>query len=166
MRRAEMLGIALVTLLAGCNYGLRGGGFPPHIRTLHVESFENRTPQFELEQQLFRELLERVPSALGIRQGSRENADAVLSGTIVGYDDVAQNYTAAQGSQRAEVLTHQVRVSIDARIVDRRDNVVLWEERITGTGSYRPDSETEEIGRRAAIEIIVQEVVDGALSQW
>lgn len=167
MRCAERVALlGLLLPLMSCNYGLRGGGFPEHIQTIYVESFENRTPQFELAQQLFRELLERVPSSLGIRPGSQQNADAVLSGTIVGYDDVAQNYTSARGQNRANVLTHQVRISVEARILDRRDNVILWEQRLTGSGTYRPGSENEDVGRDQAMEVIVQDVIDGALSQW
>lgn len=157
---------ALATALFGCNYGLRGGGFPEHIHTIYVESFENETPQFEIGQELFRRLLDKVPSSLGIRQGSRDNADAILSGTIVGYDDVAQNYTAGRNGSTATVLAHEVRISVNARILDTKNNVVLWEERVTGKGTYRPDSESELVGRNQAIEGIVQAVIDGALSQW
>ena len=92
-KRASVL--AVVVLLAGCNYGLRGGGFPEHIRTIYIESFENRTPQFELEQQIFTAMLDRVPSALGVQVASRTRADALLTGTILGYDVAYRVYTPA-----------------------------------------------------------------------
>ena len=162
-RRASAL--ALLLLLAGCNYGLRGGGFPDHIRTLHVESFENRTPQFELEQQIFTAMLDEIPSALGVQVGSRANADALLTGSILGYEDVAQNYSSGGGG-RIQVLQHQVRISVSVRLLDVHRNVILWEGRVSGTGQYAPDSQTEDEGRRIAIEDIVRDVVDGAQSQW
>lgn len=163
MRRASLL-LALL-LVTGCNYGLTGGGFPSHVRTVYIESFENRTPQFELEQQLFSAMLDRVPSALGVRVGSRENADARISGTILGYDDVAQNYSDGGGG-RIQVLQHQVRISVNVQVLDVRENVILWEGRISGTGEYAPDTETEDEGRELAIEQIVRDVIDGAMSQW
>ncbi|HEX6588176.1 MAG TPA: LPS assembly lipoprotein LptE [Longimicrobiales bacterium] len=151
-------------LLAGCNYGLTGGGFPEHIRTIHIESFENETPQFELTQQIFTKLVDDLPSALGVRAGSRANADALLTGTITSYEEVAQNYSTSGGG--IQVLTHQVRVSASVRLVDVRENVILWEGRVSGTGQYRPDSQTEDEGRRVAIDFIVQNIIDGAQSQW
>lgn len=163
-RRASAL--AAVVLLAGCNYGLRGGGFPEHIRTIYIESFENRTAQFELEQQLFTAMVDRVPGALGVQVGSRGNADAWLSGQILGYDDVAQNYTSAGGGGQVQVLQHQVRLSISVRLVDTRENVVIWEGRVSGNGQYSPSSESEDVGRRIAIDDIVRDVIDGAMSQW
>lgn len=162
-KRASTLALAL--LLGACNYGLRGGGFPEHIRTIYVESFENRTPQFELEQQVFTAMVDEVPSALGVQVGSRANADALLTGSILGYDDVAQNYSSA-GDGRIQVLQHQVRISVEVRLVDVRENVILWEGRVSGNGQYAPDSETEDEGRRIAIEAIVRDVIDGAQSQW
>lgn len=164
-KRASAFALLPLVLLAGCNYGLRGGGFPEHIRTMYVESFENQTPQFELEQQLFRAIVDEVPSSLGVRIGSRTNADALLTGSILGYDDVAQNY-ASGGDGRVQVLEHQVRISVNVRLVDTRENVILWEGRVSGVGRYAPDTETEDEGRRLAIDDIVREVIDGAQSQW
>lgn len=155
---------AAVLLFAGCNYGLTGGGFPEHIRNIHVETFENETPQFELTQQIFAALVDDLPSALGVRVASRENADAILSGTILGYDDVAQNYSTSGND--IQVLSHQVRVNANVRLVDVRENVIIWEGRVSGSGQYRPDTQTEDEGRRVAIQFIVQEIIDGAQSQW
>ncbi|HSJ09388.1 MAG TPA: hypothetical protein VK928_05720, partial [Longimicrobiales bacterium] len=56
---------------AGCNYGLRGGGgFPSHIRTLYIAPLQNDTRQFDVDQQLYRALSERLPRQLGVRPAS------------------------------------------------------------------------------------------------
>ncbi len=154
----------LLALSAACNYGLRGGGFPEHIRTIHVEAFENETAEFELGQQIFNAMADEIPSALGVQVGSRANADALLSGSIVGYDDIAQNFSTSGND--IDVLQHQIRINVNVRLLDMRENVILWEGRVSGSGTYAPDSETEDEGRRVAIEQIVNEVIDGAQSQW
>ena len=164
-RWSRVSALLLLILIAGCNYGLTGGGFPDQIRTIHIEAFENETPQFELAQQIFSAMVDQVPSALGVQVGSRSNADALITGSILGYDDAAQNYSSS-GDGRIQVLQHQVRISVNVRLVDTRENVILWEGRVSGTGQYRPDSQTEDEGRRVAIEFIVQNIIDGAQSQW
>jgi hypothetical protein len=156
----------LLLPLAGCNYGLTGGGFPEHIRSIHVETFENETTQFELSQQIFNAMVDDVPGALGVQLASRGNADALLTGSILGYDDQAQNYTPGTDGDDIRVLQHQVRISANVRLVDTRENVILWEGRVSGNGQYAPDSQSEDEGRRVAIEMIVREVIDGAQSQW
>ena len=155
----------VLLLLPACNYGLTGGGFPDHIQSIHVENFENETTQFDLTQQIFNAMIDDVPGALGVRLASRGTADALLTGSILGYDDAAQNYTPG-GDGRIQVLQHQVRISASVRLVDTRENVILWEGRVSGNGQYAPDSQTEDEGRRIAIEMIVREVIDGAQSQW
>ena len=163
--RWTLASVALLSLLSGCSYGLTGGGFPEHIRSIHIETFENETTQFELAQQLFNAMVDDLPGALGVQVGSRENADALLSGSILGYDDAAQNYSSATDG-RVQVLQHQVRIAVNVRLVDTRENVILWQGRVSGDGTYAPDTQSEDEGRRVAIDKIVRDVIDGAQSQW
>src|SRR5690606_732417 len=130
-RRTSPERALLLSLLfaAGCNYGFHGGGFPSHIRTIHIETFENETAHFELQQQIFSALLERLPGALGARPGARDNADAVVRGRILRYDDQAQNYRQGDAGGEARILEYQVQVTIEVTIIDetRDPPVVLWE---------------------------------------
>lgn len=153
---------------AACNYGFQGGGgFPADIRSLYVSTFENETPQFDLDQQIFRSIQDRVPRALGIRPAGRDIADAVITGKIVRYEDVAQNYQAGGADRSTQVLTHQVRITVSAQIVDVERNLILWESTsIQGQGEYRLDTQTVDTGRDIAVDQIVQKIIDGAQSQW
>lgn len=166
--RSTLAALALVAV-GGCNYGLQGGGgFPADIRTLFVSTFENQTTQFDLDQQLFTAIQERVPRELGVRPGGREIADAVLEGRILRYDDQASSYSpGGTGARANEVQTQQVEIVVAARIVDRKRNLVLWESSsVSGRGQWRVESQRPEVGRAEAIKQIVQAIIDGAQSQW
>ena len=169
-RRARERALALCAVLAlvACNYGFEGGGFPSHIHTIYIQPFENDTPMFDLGQLLFNELLDEIPSNLGVRTAGEQAADAILRGSIVGYDDVAQNYRPGAGNQPVpDVLSHEVQIRLQAEIIDVRENVIRWESSgLIGRGSYRPDTETDEVGKRAAIENLIEQIIDGAQSQW
>ena len=167
-RRAAdaLLGFALLAT-AGCNYGFEGGGFPPHIRTIYIEPFENQTAQFDIDQRLVTRLLEELPGQLGVRPAGREAADAILRGRVVRYDDVAQNYRPGSGGQVTDILSHEVQIGVAVQLVDVRDNVIRWESSgLTGRGNYRPDSQNELVGQLLAIENIIEQIIDGAQSQW
>lgn len=158
------------TILAGsgCNYSFRAGSFPPpHIQTIAVELFDNETNRFELTALIHEELLSNLPGALGIRAASEDVADAVVRGTITRYDVAAPNYRAAGGGgQRAEVVQRQVHLAVSVQIVDVVENVILWESNsVTGQGAFA-EGAAEEIGREAAIDLLVQAIVDGAQSNW
>jgi hypothetical protein len=170
-RRAFVRGlpIALIALQSSsCLYQLRGGGgLPEEIRTVYIQSFENKTPQFELDQQLFSKLQEKLPRALGLRPGGEENADAVVRGVITRYEDVAQNYRPGDQNTRVQVELHQVQITVSVELINRKNMTVLWESQsLTGRGEYKPSSEQDVTARAKALDHILQQIIDGAQSQW
>jgi hypothetical protein len=161
--------LAALAITAGaCNYGFTGGGgFPSHVRTLYIAPLENETVQFDIDQQIYRMLGERLPRALGVRLAGERAADAIMRATVTAYEDVAQNYRPGQQQGSVEVIQHQVQVRLNLQIIDVRQNVILFESQgITGRGEYRPDTQSDEVARTRAIETLIQQIIDGAQSQW
>ncbi len=162
---AERALAALCLILAAACYSFSGGGgFPDDIRTVYIAPFENTTPQFDLEQQVFAELQQSLPPALGLRPGGEQAADAIVRGRIIRYDDRAQSNPI---NEPGRPLVHVVEIAIAVEIVDVKRNVILWESSsLTAQGEYRPESDNEEVGRRIAIEQLTQRILDGAQQQW
>ncbi len=163
------LAVATAAVVGGCNYGFEGGGFPPHIRTIYIEPFDNQTPQFDLDQRLYTRMLDELPRKLGVRVAGEQQADAIVRGVIARYDDMAQAYNPATGAAQAapSVSAHEVQIGVSVQIIDVRDNVIRWESsRLIGRGSYRPDDGSEEAGQIIAIASIIEQIIDGAQSQW
>lgn len=164
--------LSAALLSASCNYGFQGGGgFPEDIRTIYIEPFQNETVQVELDQLLFQRLTDRLPRALGARAGAEQTADAVVRGRITRYDNVGQNYVPGQpatgSASGVNILTYQVTITISVEIIDRKRNVVLWDSNsIVGRGEYRRDGGQETDGREIALNHILQQIIDGAQSQW
>ncbi len=163
----QWIGLLLSVAFAGCNYSFVAGSFPPpHVQSVAIEPFENETTRFELTGELYDQLLRRLPSALGVRTAGADVADAIVRGSITRYDVVAPNYRAGQPGQAAAVLQRQVNISVRVEIVDLVENVILWEStNVTARGEYAEGS-PEDGGRLRAIELLVQEIVDGAQSNW
>jgi hypothetical protein len=60
-----------------------------------------------------------------------------------------------------------VSIGVSVEIIDLVENVILWESRaLVVQGEFLEASETEEVGRLEAIELLVQKIVDGAQSHW
>lgn len=158
---------AALIALTGCNYSFGGGGFPSAIKTIYIQPFDNETVQFELDQQLFRKLQEKLPRALGVRPAGEQAADAWVKGRILRYEDAAQNYRPGDSQSGVQVLQHQVQITIELQLINRKDNTILWEANgLTGRGEYRPANQTDIVARDQALENIVQQIIDGAQSQW
>ncbi len=162
------LRLTFVALLAvtGCNYSFRSGSFPEHIRTVAILPFDNDTNRFELTQEIHDELLRALPSALGVTNAGEDIADAVIRGRIVRYDMTAPLFRAGQQGDRVDVLQRQVNIRVEVELIDLVENVILWDDRGLSTQGQYLEGEPEEIGRIEAIELLVQQIVDGAQSNW
>ena len=168
MRTSRFVVFALLLATTSCAYSFRAGSFPPaHVKTIAVQPFDNETNRFELAGEVYDELLRNLPRALGVRTAGGDVADAIVRGSITRYDVVAPNYRAAAEGQAAQVLQRQVNITVAGEIVDLVENIILWESRsVIAQGQFLEASETEEVGRAEAIELLIQKIVDGAQSNW
>lgn len=161
-----IVGLVAVSASAGCYSFSGGGGLPSHLRTVFVAPIENESTQFGLAESLMEQLLEASRTRLGLRLASETEADAVISATIRRYADEAVNFDAVDGVG-ADVFQRRVTVSVSVEILDVAENLIIWSTQgLTGNGEYQPGNETEEEALVVALENLVQQIVDGAQSQW
>lgn len=166
MHRSGLRSVLLVLLLglSSCAYGFAGGGLPPHVKTVAVLPFENETASPELQRELHEALRDQLRSRLGVRDASEAQADAVVRGTIRAYDvDVPIAYAA--DPTESVSARRRLQLTVDVSIVDQTNGQVLFQRNgLRGDGDYAERAEAE--GRRAAITKIINDIVEGAQSQW
>ena len=163
-RSIRQFGVASLLILAGCLYKFSGGGLPSHIRTVAVLPFENQTAAAELTRELSDALRKGMQSRLGLRDASENRANAVVRGTITKYEpDVPVAFSA--DPKQATTARRRLQIVVDIEIVDQSSGKTLWERKgLSAEGEYAERAEPE--GRRQALERIVNDVIDGAQSQW
>jgi hypothetical protein len=156
----------LFLLAAACvtRYGFAGGGLPPHIRTMAILPFENETPTAELQRELQEAMRRDFQPRLGVRDAPLERADALVRGIIRTYDvDVPVSYTANQTQPTAS--RRKLQLILDVEIVDQTTGKTIFERKgLRAEGEYAEGDEVR--GRRDAITRIVNDMVEGAQSQW
>ncbi len=158
-----VLASGLVTLSA-CFYGFAGGGLPSHIRTVAILPFDNQTPEPSLTQEVSEAIRKAMENRLGLRLAAEATADAVVRGSITRYvADIPLSFQATGGN--VNVTRRRVQLSLRVEIFDQLEQRVLWERAgIRVDGEYEPPN--EEKGREVALEKLVDDIVDGAQSQW
>jgi len=165
--RLRRSGALALLLLSGCvwKYGFAGGGFPAEIRTVAVLPFENQTFEPTLSSEINTAVREAMESRLGLRQAAESQADAVVTGTITRYEpDVPIAYAGTEDN-RVQVTLRKLQIVVSIRIMDRKNEKVLWERQgLAVDGDYQGADETN--GKREALEKLIQQIVDGAQSQW
>jgi hypothetical protein len=166
MRRSgfpELLALCLV--LSGCVYSLSSGsGFPSNVKTVAVLAFDNETPSPELSQELLLELRKGLTSRLGLRDAPESRAHARVTGVITKYEvDIPVGFSA--DPSLATSARRKLQLVIDISIVEEATGRVLYERRgLSGEGEY--NERDEAAGRKAAIQRVITEIVEGAQSQW
>ena len=150
---------------AGCLYGFAGGGLPPHIRTVAVLPFDNLSAEPTLTQEVSEAVRLAIEQRLGLRPSAESTADAVVRGTIRRYDaDIPLSFRAGEAGN-VSVTRRRVQISLSVQIYDQREDRMLWERTsLVIDGEYEPPREDE--GRAVALEKLVNDIVDGAQSQW
>jgi hypothetical protein len=165
------LALALATgagLVGGaCRYSpyrFAGGGLPRTIRTVAVLPFDNETPVPELQRELFESMRRNLLDRLNLRDASEARADAIIRGTIVRYDiDVPIAFSA--DPRQTTTARRQLQLVVDVAIVEQSTGRTLWERKgLTTRGEYAERQETQ--GRAEAIRKVINDIIEGAQSQW
>lgn len=159
--------VAAALALTACSlspYKFAGGGLPRSIRTVAVLPFDNQTPVAELQRDLLDRFRRGLQNRLNLRDAAETRADAIVKGTIVKYDaDVPIGYSA--DPRRATDARRELQIVIDIAIIEQSSGRTLWERKgLTAKADY-PDR-GELTGRQRAYDLLVDDVVEGAQSQW
>lgn len=164
MRRSGAYSLVLLGLIGCIPYGFAGGGLPSHVRTVAIVPFENQTATPELQRELTDALRARLHDRLGLRDASEAKANALVRGTIQRYEtDIPIGFNAANRSTTsAQRMLHLV---VDIEIIDQVTGKTLWQRKnLQAEGQYPERGEAA--GRKQAIDRIVNDLVEGAQSQW
>jgi hypothetical protein len=129
-----------------------------------VLPFDNQTPSPELQREVLAALRTGLERRLGLRDAPEARADAIVRGILLRYDlDVPIAYTA--DPTQATSARRMLQLTLDVEIVDQKTGKPLWQRKaMVVTGEYAERAEAE--GRRQAIERVVNDVIEGAQSQW
>lgn len=146
----------------GCPYGFAGGTLP-NVKTVAILPFENDTPEPALTQQVSEAVRQAFEGRLGLRVAPEASADALVRGRIARYDpDVPISLLPGQGE--VTVTKRKVQLAVDVEILNQREGTTVWKRQVLVDGEYNPGREAD--GRKIALDKLVNEIVDGAQSQW
>lgn len=147
-------------------YSFSGSSLPPHIRSIAVPLFENKTTEFGAREDLTDALINEFTKDNSLKVVDRRSADSIIEGTIVTIREQAGAYNAQE-----QVKEIRVYVTVQAKFEDLKKNKIIWEEQMSQWGTYNPDSPSEgnatrEDAIREAIGKIVADIFNKTISGW
>ena len=155
--------LVLLCLGASCGFYSLKGSLPPHLNTVAVPLFDNRTAEFGITETLTDAVTDEFVRDGSLKLSDQTNADVVINGTIVSINDRAGAF-----DQQETVQDVNVYISVRVEVFDQVKRQNMWDERITEFGTYDPSLGPS--GRQdayaEAFDKISQEILNKTVSNW
>ncbi len=165
VRSLQVLLAAATLVLSGCLYGFSGGGgLPGNLRTVAVQPFDNQSPSSEVQQELLEEVRKGMRDRLSLREATEQKADIVVKGIITRYEVDLPAGSSADPRQTTSTR-RRVQLVIDIEILDQTTGRSLYTRKQMSTEGQYPEG-GEPAGRKAAVEAMVTQLIEGMQSQW
>jgi len=154
-----LAGLAVLALaLGGCGYSFRGN-LPPHIRTVAVPVFVNRTQEPALENTVTAAVVDAFVSSGRLRVVPLGQADSVLEGEIIGYSLVPLAF-----DRNVNIQEYRLLLTLNLKFRDARQGGMLWhQDGLQEKGDFRLAGQAGTVGttigreegaiREAAVQI-------------
>jgi hypothetical protein len=139
-------------------YSFSGAALPPHLKTVAVPLFDNRTPEFGIDQQLTDALVEAVIKDNTLKIADPAAADCALRGVLLRIEDRAGQYT-----EQEEASTFRVTVTVSVTFEDERRRQTLWESTFSQYGTY---SDNRDDGLAEAVDKLTTDILNKMVSNW
>ena len=153
-----LIGLMLLTTQCGF-YSFSGSTLPPHIKTVAVPLFEDKTAEFGIDQQLTDALIEAIIMDNTLQIADLKDANAVLTGTITRVEERAGAY-----SEDEEASDFNIYVSVKVTFEDRVKRRVMWEQSLSEFGTFQPGD--RQTGLDEAIEKLTTKIINQMVSNW
>ncbi len=159
------LALSLALLLGGCAHYSTSAGLVGGIKTVAIPTAENETSEVDVGQRLTDRATDAFLADGRLRVVDEESADALLLLRVQSLEDSPFTFTAAE-------VTEQYRFRLFASAILERtsDSSDLLEiDRLIGWGTYDaalPDEEGRDLAVEAAMDMIIEEIVDRTTASW
>jgi len=161
MYRISIACLPVLVLAAGCGvYSFTPRG-KSDIKSVAVERFDNETAEYGLEDQVTNQIVDAHIADGTLKVVALEHADAILSGILTNYDRKPSGF-----DENDQVESYKVTIGFDIVLKKAADDSEIWNEKISQNGVYDIDSETEDVGRQKAVELLVQEIINKTTKSW
>lgn len=154
----------LLFLTIGCFRYSFTGSMPPHLRTVSVVTFEDRTAELGLREKITEAIVIAYRNDNTLRITDPASADAMITGEVTNLIEAPFTFTATE-----TVTETRVTVAIRVKMEDKVKNKILFEGSLSsfgGYGSANSNNASRDAAIEEAIKKIANDVVMKTLSGW
>jgi hypothetical protein len=160
--------IVLITLLHlnGCSYSFTGASVPPHLKTIAIPIFSDRSGsgEFSLGEKITNGLIKKFIEDNTLLVADKLKSDCTLEGTVSSLTDAP---TVVTGDEN--ISTRRLTITVRVIYKDLVKKTTIFEKNFSNYGDYQTDGDVYTARQDAidsAIEKITEDVLLGVVSNW
>ncbi len=155
-----------VLFLFSCTYSFTGSSVPPHIKTVYIAVFQDRTNsgEFNLGDRVTKQLIQKFLDDNSLTVSSMNNANAIVSGTITTLTD---SPSAISGKE--QVSSRRISITIQVVYKDVVKKQTVFDKSFSDYTEYIVSGDITSVRKKAiddTINKITENILLGVVSNW
>lgn len=153
-------------LLESCSYSFSGASVPPHLKTIFITVFQDRSGsgEFNLGDRVTKQLNQKFIDDNTLIVSNRTSANAILDGSISSLTDTPSTISGGE-----KVSTRRVTLNVQVIYKDIVKKTTIFERNFSNYGDYSVGGDITS-ARKAAIETAIDKITEdillGVVSNW
>jgi len=151
--------------LNGCGYATKAYFLPADIKTVYIQTLQNKTDQPNLENELKIKLVEAFQDDGNLEVTSSSDADAILKGTITGYTRQAMRYDNDENIQE-----YRLTVTVNFEFLKYKSGKsIVQADNFSGDASFYisgANVKSESTARAEALENLSRRMLNKIITLW
>lgn len=161
-----ILASAALTLLAGCASYKFGTTLPPHLRTIYVDTFKNKTKEPQLDTKITSEIIREFQRDGQLKVRDANHADIILTGIVTQYTLDPQR---SKRDNPKATLEYKAIVTVTLVAAERKTGKNITTQGVTGSKIFEVKGDLMTARRNIQPEIfreVARKVVDAVIGAW
>ncbi|MCD6204817.1 MAG: LptE family protein [Candidatus Marinimicrobia bacterium] len=159
--------LILIIPMTSCWFYSFKGTLPPHIKSIAIPLFGDRTAEFNIQQTVTDQIRIGFIKENILKLVEEENANSVLYGTIQSIQDRPLVY---QGDASGEAVTeYRLTLKIEVEWYDKVEEKTVFKKTFTAYSEYDPTGATDrtrELALTESVDQITEDIVNQILAGW
>jgi hypothetical protein len=132
------------------------------VKSVAIPLWEDQTTEPGIREMLTEGVSQAFVDDNTLKVVAEARADAVLRGVIRSYSHDPYTYSAGE-----VVSEYIVTIGIGIEFKERKSGKIIWEEsNMSNWGTYLSDSQTEQDGQKAAVDKLVEDILNKTVKGW
>lgn len=155
---------AVSLLILSCSYSVYSSAYP-HLKTINILQFENKTTEYSLSEEVYVSLSNDFNNDGRLRL-VEISPDCQLTGEILDYSDKIYGYT------KSDIEEYEVKILMKISMLDLTNNEIIWKNdnlllrEVYSIDDINSEFATEEEARNEIFKNLFDLIVKNSLEKW